>query len=588
MTTNNNKKDYAFRKAFESETNLQKYGCSALSLFALSLYLRIEDIEEFAVNFITEGGNDKKVDICYLDEESKNLFIVQNYVAENWNKKSAPDKASDLNTAIAWLFSASIVNVPVGLQAKAIEIRKAIEEENINHIELLYIHNCPESKNISSELKTAADLLKDILLTLTQGTKNNIEISNREIGINEIESLYKSRDSQIVIDDWLEVPKDSNYLIENTEKWNAVLTTVPASWIRDLYQKHGDDLFSANYRGYLGSNKKEENINNQIAKTANTEPENFWVFNNGITALTHDIKFTSRSRKIMGISIINGAQTSGALGSTILASATKAKVLLRIISCFSSYSIDNIIQYNNTQNEIKPEDRRSKDQRQIQIQDDFAKYSIDYYYRRSTRKVTRTTITGKSLAPSLCAFHGDPDTAFRNPRKIYKDDETYEKVFPNNIKVEHMFLVRSLSLAIDQIKQDLENRMASGTATVQESKQYQLLRFTASKHFLFYVVGFIAEEIMKTKITNLYDWRCKPELLIIDNVSLIDSWKKVLQALLPQIIRKFEQVGPDSFYEIPRSTRLTREVTLDLKSIIASLESSFRSQFIDLRKRSVI
>ena len=338
-------KDFTFRKEFENDIEIQKYGKSSLSLFVLSLYLRLEDLDDFAANAVTEGADDKKTDVCYLDLEAGRLIISQNYLSPKWNKISAPDKASDLNTSIAWLFSADIDKVPPGLQAKAVEIRDALQNGEIKSIEVLYIHNCPESKNIDRELSTVTAALRDILRSQTASKSNSINIWHREIGLKTIEELYRARDSQILIDELLDVPVDKNIIHENTEDWNAILVTVPASWIRDLYNKHKNDLFSANYRDYLGFVEDEDNINYQIVATAENEPKNFWVFNNGITALTYKIDFSGRKKRITGISIINGAQTSGALGTTSKKSADQAKVLMRIVECKSTELVDNIIQY---------------------------------------------------------------------------------------------------------------------------------------------------------------------------------------------------------------------------------------------------
>ena len=92
------------------------------------------------------------------------------------------------------------------------------------------------------------------------------------------------------------------------------------SWLRDLYQRHKTDLFSANLRGYLGSRESESNINNGIKTTAQEQPDHFYVYNNGISALVLDYDLGSRTRggrklKIRGISIVNGAQTTGSLAS---------------------------------------------------------------------------------------------------------------------------------------------------------------------------------------------------------------------------------------------------------------------------------
>jgi hypothetical protein len=64
--------------------------------------------------------------------------------------------------------------------------------------------------------------------------------------------------------------------------WTAGVLSVPGTWFNDLFKKYGDDLFSANYRGFLGISKRRK-INTTIRQTAESDPQNFWVFNNGIT-----------------------------------------------------------------------------------------------------------------------------------------------------------------------------------------------------------------------------------------------------------------------------------------------------------------
>jgi hypothetical protein len=68
-------------------------------------------------------------------------------------------------------------------------------------------------------------------------------------------------------------------------KWTAAITSVPGSWLHELYAKHSDRLFSANYRGFLGITRRRR-INTGIRQSAELKPDDFWVFNNGITLLT--------------------------------------------------------------------------------------------------------------------------------------------------------------------------------------------------------------------------------------------------------------------------------------------------------------
>jgi hypothetical protein len=103
-----------------------------------------------------------------------------------------------------------------------------------------------------------------------------------------------------------------------------------------MYIKHTKlNIFSATVRDYLGSRSSDSNINNGIKQTTETEPENFWVFNNGVAILCHKIApkrtKSGATLSVRGMSIVNGAQTTGALGSLEKALPNTTKVLARLL-----------------------------------------------------------------------------------------------------------------------------------------------------------------------------------------------------------------------------------------------------------------
>ena len=59
---------------------------------------------------------------------------------------------------------------------------------------------------------------------------------------------------------------------------------MPGDWLHALHSRHGARLFSANYRDYMGMRSSVKNINFGIKTSAQSEPDNFWTYNNGITA----------------------------------------------------------------------------------------------------------------------------------------------------------------------------------------------------------------------------------------------------------------------------------------------------------------
>ncbi|HBT9057569.1 TPA: hypothetical protein MCM41_005390, partial [Klebsiella pneumoniae] len=116
--------------------------------------------------------------------------------------------------------------------------------------------------------------------------------------------------------------------------WTSHVGFANGAWLNELFRKHGAELFSANYRGFMGLSKRRK-INSAIRSTAETNPKDFFVFNNGVSILT--TKFIKNGNILEGISIINGAQTTGSIGSVQdFKKLDGLKVLCKVIECVDS------------------------------------------------------------------------------------------------------------------------------------------------------------------------------------------------------------------------------------------------------------
>lgn len=564
---------------YEADSLDTKYGSNGLLLYALSLHFGIEDIDAFAADSLTDGSDDKKLDVCYISEEDGILTLAQGYLSQTWGKPAAPaKKASDLITAAAWLFSADLESVPERLKTKVVEARSAINSQSINRVDVFYVHNCFESINVEKELSAATAGIRDILRTAVN-KGDEIVVTYKEIGLSAIEELFSRNSTEISVDSWIDLPV-TPFIEEQGSGWRGIALSIPGSWIRDLFIKYQDRLFSANFRDFMGAPSRKENINFQIKQTAASEPENFWVYNNGITALTWRIDTTSNPPRVHGISIINGAQTSGAIGESSAENAEKTKINLRIVESKSEALISKAILYTNTQNEIKPFDRKSNDPLQVKLKDSFAHYGLTYLHRRSQARVPRGSITANALGVSLCAFHGDPQTAYRNSRDIFSKNDTYDMVF-QNVSAEHAFLVHTLSSAIDQTKLHLKARISEGKATKSEETQYNILRFSPSKHFLMYVIGEVSEQLLNKRITNRKFWRVKQDNVKPNSKRVLEAWRDVLDVVLPNL--SLMMGDESSIYEIERSAAESKKYAEKLSVSLASLESLYAPKFKEIR-----
>jgi hypothetical protein len=343
----------------------------AIGVFAINLRFNTDDIQTIAVESITGGGDDKKCDVLYLDKEREIVVIAQCYVSRKPRQAAPSDKAADLNTAITWLLSADSDRLPDALKGRADELRAAIHAGEIKQFYIWYVHNLPCSKNVKDELRAVENTARAALDDYPSG--QDINIFAEEICEKELERLYVQAERTVIVTD--EIAMTVPDAIEIKEKdWISVVTTVPGTWLYDLYSTYKTDLFSANLRAYLGSRESDSNINNGIKKTAHEQPRNFYVYNNGITALVLDYELGRRSKRgrklnITGISIVNGAQTTGSIASD--KPSPDLQVPIRFVKAKRDAIIEDVVRYNNSQNKLQAADFRSTDQIQQRLRVEF-------------------------------------------------------------------------------------------------------------------------------------------------------------------------------------------------------------------------
>lgn len=523
---------------FRTETGLiSKLGeGNAYLCWVMALYLDRNDVIGLATDDLTDGKNDKKIDFVDLDIGNGKITLAQGYYSMKDRDEAPANKASDMNAAIAWLLSGNISEVPDYMREIIIECREAINNNEITIIDAVYVHNLPESKNCKNELKTIETHQSRLF------EQNNIEVVTHELGKETIENLYVSKESQILVTDLIEM-EGLPLFEENTEGWKAYVFSVSGKWLYDLFKAYGDDLFSANYRGFLGIGKRKK-INNSIRQTVETDPENFWVYNNGITILTLGVDDTKNgNKKIEGISIINGAQTTGSISmvdENKKENLEKTKVLCRVIKCNNTNLIPAIVKANNTQNEITSWDRYSNDPIQVSLRDKFAMYGKEYSLKRGFDDVS-DGIGIYTIAQPVLAFEGNYTEANRGINNIFNQNYLYKSVFEEK-NARHLLLIYSLAKAVDEVKYEIKE-MASSKDVLKddESIQVSLFRNLKFKMFFIAVIAECLEIIVDFKVDKkkiaFTDEFSKAELEIMK-----ERWKIFAKSVLSFMVAKLNNL----------------------------------------------
>jgi len=501
----------SWHTAFQSRGDLKKYRDNALGLYALALRFGLEDIDSVAADSITDGNDDKKCDMVVIQYDAGIAVVAQCYQSRR-NKSAAPaNKASDLNTAVSWLLQRPIAELPERLRPHAEALRDAIADGTITQLEAWYVHNLPESKNVENELKTVEHTMTSAIEA--SFSNRRCKVRAHEIGNNRLDEWYQDTLSPILVSDTFQIPIEGGFEI-TTDAWAAFVTAVPATFLHSAYRKHKTRLFSANVRDYLGSRRSDANINFGIKDTAESDPNNFWAYNNGLTVLVHDFDHTVEKKgatlTIKGMSIVNGAQTTGALGSLKRLPDASVRVPVRFLKTTDDAIVHNVIQYNNSQNRVTASDFRSNDRIQKRLRAEIAQIPACEYQggRRGGHAdaITRqpNLIPSYTAGQALAAFTGEPNVGYHQKTAIWESDTLYSRFFNDHTTGAHLVFAFSLLRAVEARKVDLvaKSRSNQKAMTSSESRQLEFFRMRGSTLLFTAAIAGCLETVLGRRIPN--------------------------------------------------------------------------------------
>lgn len=569
--------------AFATRDDLATYGDNALLLFAAQLRIGFDDVDSFAANALTDGSNDKKCDLVAVVSAGKKIVVAQGYMSAKDKTEAPANKASDLNTGVSWLISGSLESLPEALRGAAEEVRAALVSGSVTEFEIWYVHNLPESANVQNELDQAADTADGMIKR--EYSDASVDVTAVEIGRQALEQEYARTQAPILVADTFNFAIPGGFEI-SASGWNAYSTAIRASDLRALWATHSVKLMSPNIRDYLGMVKSAGNINFGIKETAKSQPDNFAIFNNGITVLVNDfmVDDANSNLEVKGLGIVNGGQTTGALGEIPATEATNvgsAMVMARFVKCTDSAVLENIVRYNNTQNKIEATDFRSKDSIQERLRNEFGKVP-DADYKGGRRGGARDAILRRrdlvpdsSAAQSLAAFHGDPNLAYNETRTIWDNDGVYASVFRDALTARHIVFAFSLLKAVDRAKQNIV-KIPEGARTEAQRKHASFFSSRGSNYLLVAAIGACFETVIGRPITDRYALRFKKNVSPTD---AMDLWQPVVDVVLAFSA----QLAPATDQGLKAQERVAKAID-DFSAMIEATRSANPAPFDALSK----
>ena len=364
------------------DERINKFYTRALAAMAIVMSCGIDC--ELAAKSVTDDYHDMGIDAIYNDTVQKKLVLVQS----KWRKDGAGSIAQEESQTFAEGIR-RVINLELGgcnkkISAKIPEIDAAVHDMDYQ-IASIFCHTG------SQEMDTYALRPINYLLSQTNIAGLNDLLTFTEIKLQGVyEYLANGQNSDnIVLNDVLL----TNWGMVDTP-FKAYYGAIPVSALGEWYNQYGNRLFAKNIRYYKGSTE----VNLGIKEVLKSEPEKFFYYNNGIKLLCKKITkkiLHGASREmglfaLEGVSLVNGAQTTGTIGTVFAESPellNSANVMIQMIDLGESDEAQatQITKLSNTQNRIDGKDFAALDPNQERLRMELSFAGIQYLYKPGAR-----------------------------------------------------------------------------------------------------------------------------------------------------------------------------------------------------------
>jgi hypothetical protein len=420
---------------------------------------------------ITDGANDKEIDAVIVDDDKRQIIIIQG----KFYNSTAVDHEPLHEVLASWNY-----------------IRKlpALQENANDKLKV-------KIEAVSEAMNEDYDVVFELVTTghLTAAAQRDLLVFQEAIGEYEHpEASLTLVDAAVIKVRWeealaQELPRlnhtltlePGRYLSLELAHFKTVLAAIKLSECLKLPGIRDGSLFRKNVRQSLGLTNK---VNKGLKQTLNGEnPQFFFLYHNGITALCEGLNLDSRTNELTltGLSVVNGCQSLN----TILACSEKVKSAADAYVLFRFYEIpqrdlaDKISINTNTQSAVKPRDLRSNDKRVLALKKAYeGVYRDGYFITKRGEEIPADKDAGKTIdivqiAKCLMAWHCQrPNIAF-NENRIF--DKYFEQLFRTDYKPVDLLALHQWFQQIERRWKDQDLNLNEPLAAAQSYSKLHLL-----------------------------------------------------------------------------------------------------------------
>jgi hypothetical protein len=322
-----------------------------------------------------DGGLDHGIDSVFISSDNT-LWLVQSKYIELGRGEPELGDIAKFRDGVTDLIHGKFERFNQQLNTKAPEIQRALSQDECRvRVVLAYSGTAisDDRRHIFGDLERAFN-----------GT-NPAFLQCFIYGLSSLHDIQLVTHSAAPIESIIEL-NDYGYV---PSPYRAFYGRISAKQLAELGALYGDALVERNIRRFKGSS----DVNDGINATLIDESHHFFYFNNGVTFLCESIseihpRDTNRQKgrfRARGISIINGAQTVGAIAKL---SATHyenypAEVLATFVCLESAPDTfgDRVTQYRNRQNAVDLQDFAALDEKQSSWRQTLLMAGVEYIFK---------------------------------------------------------------------------------------------------------------------------------------------------------------------------------------------------------------
>jgi hypothetical protein len=385
------------------------------ALAALSAsHLTSKPIEDF-IGKITDGSGDGGIDLIYFNDHEKILYLVQTKWHEDGNGSISQGDVLKFISGVRKIIDLNISDFNARVKSCEADIKNAVYDANAK-IALVVAHTGSHDLNevVHNELIGYIEQQNDTSEIMF------LEVLNQSILHRAVSAGLGGNpiDIEVQLQNWGQL----------REPHKAIYGRVFAADIANWYGINGPRLFEKNLRQFLPSSS----VNQDLVETIQNRPDEFWYFNNGITAISRSLekKLLGGNQTDTGIweckgfSVVNGAQTVGSIHAAFTANpevAGNATVSVRIIEISEeddAFGLE-VTRNTNTQNSVEKRDFVALDPEQERIRQELRFEGVDYHYKSGSSKgdLEKSFDLTEATIALACSYH-DVSLAVQAKREI--------------------------------------------------------------------------------------------------------------------------------------------------------------------------